>query len=197
MTSLQIAEIADKRHKDLMRSIRKMEEAWHKVTGRNFALSEYTDSTGRTLPCYDLTKEECLYIATKFNDEARARLVLRWMELEEQIRRQTPQDISELLDASALVAHHLKQEVADGKYLPTERVKLNGRELALYAYLRNGILSSTDMPFITTTELIAKATGLEPEEVEAGWSKLEKGSYIISEVQPDGGRVFVLGNYQP
>ena len=35
-------------------------------------------------PCYTLTKTECLYIATKFNDEARARLVLRWEELERQ-----------------------------------------------------------------------------------------------------------------
>ena len=42
------------------------------------------------MPCYVLTKTECLYIATKFNDEARARLVLRWQELElrEQERRQ-------------------------------------------------------------------------------------------------------------
>ena len=29
-----------------------------------------------------LTKTECLYVATKFNDVARARLVLRWEELE-------------------------------------------------------------------------------------------------------------------
>ena len=34
------------------------------------------------MPCYQLTKTETLYIATKFNDEARARLVLRWEELE-------------------------------------------------------------------------------------------------------------------
>ncbi len=33
-------------------------------------------------PCYSLTKTECLYVATKFNDEARARLVLRWEQLE-------------------------------------------------------------------------------------------------------------------
>ena len=39
------------------------------------------------MPCYQLTKTETLYIATKFNDEARARLVLRWEELElEKIR---------------------------------------------------------------------------------------------------------------
>ena len=33
-------------------------------------------------PCYSVTNTECLYIATKFNDEARAKLVLRWEELE-------------------------------------------------------------------------------------------------------------------
>ena len=37
----------------------------------------------REFPCYVLTKTECLYIATKFNDEARAKLVLRWEELEQ------------------------------------------------------------------------------------------------------------------
>ena len=33
----------------------------------------------REVPCYSLTKTECLYIATKFNDEARAKLVLRML----------------------------------------------------------------------------------------------------------------------
>ncbi len=67
MTSLQIAKIGNKRHKDVMRSIRNMEEAWYKVNGRKFALVEYTDEKGEKRPCYNLTKEECLYIATKFN----------------------------------------------------------------------------------------------------------------------------------
>ena len=76
MTSLEIAEITGKQHKNLMRDIRNMEAAWEKTTGLKFALSEYQDSTGRALPCYSLTKTECLYIATKFNDEARARLFI-------------------------------------------------------------------------------------------------------------------------
>ena len=62
MTSLQIAKIGNKRHKDVMRSIRNMEEAWYKVNGRKFALVEYTDEKGEKRPCYNLTKEECLYI---------------------------------------------------------------------------------------------------------------------------------------
>ena len=82
MSSLEIAELSGKPHNDVMKAIRKMEPAWAKITQGNFSLSEYKDKTGRTLPCYELTKTECLYIATKFNDEARARLVLRWEELE-------------------------------------------------------------------------------------------------------------------
>ena len=52
------------------------------ITQGKFSLSAYQDATGRTLPCYSLSKTECLYIATKFNDEARAKLVIRWEELE-------------------------------------------------------------------------------------------------------------------
>ena len=82
MTSLEIAQVTNKPHNDVLKAIRKMEPAWVKVTQGNFSLSTYKDATGRTLPCYSLTKTECLYIATKFNDEARAKLVLRWEELE-------------------------------------------------------------------------------------------------------------------
>ena len=39
MTSLEIAELTGKNHFDLMRAIRKMEPAWEKTCGRNFALT--------------------------------------------------------------------------------------------------------------------------------------------------------------
>ena len=88
MTSLEIAELTGKQHKHLMEAIRKMEPAWGKVNGSNFRLVEYRDKKGEFRPCYSLTKTECLYIATKFNDEARAKLVLRWEQLEmEDVRR--------------------------------------------------------------------------------------------------------------
>ena len=82
MTSLEIAELTGKQHCHVMEAIRKMESAWIKVNGSNFRLVEYQDKKGQMRPCYSLTKTECLYIATKFNDEARAKLVLRWEELE-------------------------------------------------------------------------------------------------------------------
>ena len=63
-----------------------MEPAWIKICGSIFRLTSRTivqpNGGTREVPCYSLTKTECLYIATKFNDEARAKLVLRWEELE-------------------------------------------------------------------------------------------------------------------
>ena len=82
MSSREIADMTNKQHKDVLKAIRSMEASWEKVAGRKFALSEYEDSTGRKLPMYKLTKKESLYIATKFNDEARAKLIIRWEELE-------------------------------------------------------------------------------------------------------------------
>lgn len=88
ITSLEIAEMANKRHSDVMRSIRNMEKAWLQVNGRNFALVDYQDQKGEHRPCYSLTKKESLYIATKFDDVMRAKLINRWEESEIKHREQ-------------------------------------------------------------------------------------------------------------
>ena len=92
MTSLEIAELTGKQHKNVMQAIRNMEPGWEKVAGLKFQLGSYKDANGQLRPCYQLTKTECLYIATKFNDEARAKLVLRWEELERAHRGQSLSD---------------------------------------------------------------------------------------------------------
>ena len=56
MTSLEIAEVTGKQHKDVMRAIRNMEPAWMKVNGRNFSLVDYKDKKvkhcgGHHKPC--------------------------------------------------------------------------------------------------------------------------------------------------
>ena len=59
-----------------------MEPAWEKTTGLQFELCEKTyqmaNGVRKRQPYYSLTKTECLYIATKFSDEACAKLVLLW-----------------------------------------------------------------------------------------------------------------------
>ena len=112
MTSLQIAEITGKRHADVMKSIRKMEPAWEKVAEGKFSLGSYKDENNQDRPCYSLTKEECLYIATKFNDEARAKLIKRWKELEEQHQKPSvPQNYLEALK-SLVKSEEEKQQLA-------------------------------------------------------------------------------------
>lgn len=115
MTSLQITEITGKAHKDIMRAIRNMEPAWEKVQERKFALMQEeveTNNGGHKMrPYYSLTKEECLYIATKFNDEARAKLIKRWKELEEQSKPSVPQNYLEALK-SLVKSEEEKQQLA-------------------------------------------------------------------------------------
>ncbi len=61
MTSLEIAELTGKPHNDVLKAIRKMEPAWTQVTQGKFSLSSYQDATGRTLPCYELTKNDSIF----------------------------------------------------------------------------------------------------------------------------------------
>ena len=108
MTSLEIAELTGKQHKHVMEAIRKMEPAWVKTCGSNFRLTSRTivqpNGGTREVPCYQLTKTECLYIATKFNDEARAKLVLRWQELEMAEVRGKMADVSCLPEPKKILA---------------------------------------------------------------------------------------------
>lgn len=86
MSSVEIAGYAGKPHKNVMASIRKQEQAWVNVAGLKFKLGSYLDANNQERPMYLLDYRECMYIATKFNDEARAKLILRWDELEREDR---------------------------------------------------------------------------------------------------------------
>ena len=64
MTSLEIAELTGKQHKDVMKAIRNMEPAWVKVQERKFALLSRTyqlpNGGTKEVPCYVINKTECL-----------------------------------------------------------------------------------------------------------------------------------------
>ena len=86
MTSLDIAAVTGKEHKNVLQAIRNMEPAWEKVHGLKFQPTqiriEIPNGGYRWVPAFSLTKTESRYVAPKFNDDARARLVLRWEQLE-------------------------------------------------------------------------------------------------------------------
>ena len=112
MTSLEIAQVTGKMHKDVMKAIRNMEPAWERERGLKFQLTQIREAIPnggyKLRPVYVLSKTECLYIATKFNDQARARLVLRWEELESQEVRRKMSDVrcdQKLLVTEAEILH--------------------------------------------------------------------------------------------
>ena len=129
MTSLEIATITGKQHKNVMQSIRNMEAAWEKLNGLKFQLVDYTDSKGELRPCYSLSKTECLYIATKFNDEARAKLVIRWQQLEQE--RISQKCVRKLLVTDDDVKH--------------EAQRIIGREIVSFNKNADGCITASDI----------------------------------------------------
>ena len=138
MTSLEIAEVTGKPHNDVLKAIRKMEDAWVKVQGGKFCLLQKTyvlpNGGTKSQPFYNLTKTECLYIATKFNDEARARLVLRWELLEKEriqqgaVRHLLVSDNDVMTEAERIVTNTLvnSKHNADGCLTASDIARIIG-----------------------------------------------------------------------
>lgn len=113
MSSLEIAELTGKQHAHIMRDIRKLLSQG--VTASNFGLSEYRDSTGRKLPCFELTKKGCLILASGYDAVLREKIIDRWEQLELEKRKpQTPQTYLEALKA-LVSSEEAKQRLAQEK----------------------------------------------------------------------------------
>lgn len=158
MSSREIAELAGKQHKNVIRDIRNMEESWEKVTGLKFELSEYLDSTGRKLPEYQLDKREVLYVATKWNDETRAKLILRWEELEKAQTKINPR--LTLVEALRAYADEVERNEKLKGEIEVKNVLIAEYEPKVTYY--DQILASTDT--ITVTQ-IAKDYGMTAQEL--------------------------------
>ena len=149
MTSLDIAELCGKPHNDILKAIRKMEPAWEKVQAGKFSLLQksYDLPNGgkKMMPYYSLTKTECLYIATKFKDDMRAKLVLRWEELErerlgdrQQLALPSPQKILAMADNIVGEGLRILNEEAEDTLTATQVAKtFNMTTLDFNAVLRD------------------------------------------------------------
>lgn len=72
VSSRDVAERFEKNHKDVIRNIKALDCSLE-FTGRNFALSEYKDPTGRTLPQYLMTRDGFTFLAMGFTGARAAR----------------------------------------------------------------------------------------------------------------------------
>ncbi|WP_168198315.1 Rha family transcriptional regulator [Crassaminicella thermophila] len=78
MTSLEVAKITSKKHKNVIRDIKnEIEQLENKGLRAEliFELSEYKDATGRKLPCYKLNKKGVMQIGARYDAAVRYRLI--------------------------------------------------------------------------------------------------------------------------
>lgn len=70
-TSIAVSQFFRKQHKDVIRKIESL-DCSPDFTERNFTLSEYEDSTGRQLPCYNITRDGFTFLAMGFTGKRAA-----------------------------------------------------------------------------------------------------------------------------
>lgn len=145
ITSLEIAELTGKAHRNVLRDIRNMEPAWEKVHQLKFEQMQIRENLPnggyRLKKVYSLTKLESLYVFTHYDNEARAKLIVRWEQLEKaQLERQAqafyPQKLlvteKELLLKSDEICRHeieMENKSADGCFTAREIAKSLGMDV--------------------------------------------------------------------
>ncbi|MFG1461751.1 phage regulatory protein/antirepressor Ant [Xanthobacter sp. DSM 24535] len=112
MSSLEIAELTEKRHDNVMRDIRNMLEALGGGAGLSFEGS-YKDARGRTLSCFNLPRRECTILISGYDVGMRAKIIDRWMALE--IAHAAPRLVVDPSDPKVMLAvfGHLQKQVAE------------------------------------------------------------------------------------
>lgn len=94
MSSREIATMTGKRHDHVLRDIDKLNENYEGLALPKCGVSEYLDSTGRKLKCYNLTKIQTMDLMTGYRTDLRIKINRRWEELEKQSVKPTLDTIS-------------------------------------------------------------------------------------------------------
>lgn len=117
MSSVEIAELAEKRHDNVMADIRKMLDDL-KIQSPEFS-GEQTFANNRKRNVFNLPKRECLILVSGYSIELRAKIIDRWQELENQQQViAIPQSLPEALRLAADLAEkntQLEHLVAEAK----------------------------------------------------------------------------------
>ena len=97
ITSLEVAELTGKNHKEVLRDIRNIISQMDEINQRNFAPVKYKDAKGEERPMFNLTKEGCLCLVSGYDANLRMKIINRWKELELQAQPHLPKTFGEAL----------------------------------------------------------------------------------------------------
>lgn len=122
MSSREIAELTGKRHDNVMMDCRKLRDFYSETyspekSGEHFKHGAYVDSTGRTLPCFNLSKDAALDLVTGYSLPHRHAVNQRWQELESKQRQvhtfQIPTTLSGALRLASEQAEQIEQKALE------------------------------------------------------------------------------------
>ncbi|WP_375607128.1 Rha family transcriptional regulator [Bartonella sp. AC142YNZD] len=116
MSSIEIAEVCSKQHKNVMRDIKQIFNEL-KFEPVDF-IGTYVDAKGESRPCYNLPKRECLILVSGYSTALRAKIIDRWQELERQIT--TPQVDYSKPEALLGVLNHLQSQIEQKDHVIAE-----------------------------------------------------------------------------
>lgn len=104
ISSLEVAEMVGKQHKNLLADVRGYVEELGQLKIQPsdfFKENTYQNSQNKTMPCYDITKKGCEFIAHKLTGikgtKFTALYINRFHEMEEQLKPKVPQTYFEAL----------------------------------------------------------------------------------------------------
>lgn len=130
--SREVAKMIGKRHRDLMRDIRRyindMDEGAKLRSPKFFIESNYESSQGKLLPCYLLTKMGCEFVANKMTGKKGTLFTAQYVSLfndyEKQLvvrpQFQIPQNMAEALQLAADQAKKLMKQQPKVDYYDTQ-----------------------------------------------------------------------------
>lgn len=110
--SLKIAEVFGKRHADVIRSIKSL-GCSEEFTERNFALSEFFDPTGRSLPKYYITHDGFTFLVMGYNgkeaDAYKESYIRQFNHMRDQLAMKSPaNDYLNMSEEDRAIAYFMK-----------------------------------------------------------------------------------------
>lgn len=130
MSSVEIAQLCEKRHDNVVVDIRKMLEELN-LYAPDFS-GTYKTSQGNEYQCFFLPKRETMILISGYRIDLRAKIIDRWQELEAQQAVQLPQTFAEALRLAADLEEQKQALLLENQQQSTQITSME-------SYFRNGI----------------------------------------------------------
>jgi len=176
-TSLKIAAAFGKNHKSVLRAIDNVKsECDDNFTRRNFALSDYQDSTGRTLPMITMTRAGFTLIAMGFTGKAATSWKIKYI------------DAFDKMEAALIQKHNLEYQQSNIECKAGRRKETDSIQ-AFIQYAINQGSSHAQKYYVNLSRMTRKAIGGDQSRDMLDTmhlSFLTTAEYMIQQILEDG-----------